>query len=438
MPCFLISTLPAFGHVNPTLPIARELVERGHEVLWYTGEIFQSRIEATGARYIPMVAASDYSDGYPKHLIEKRKALPESAQGIFDLKHCLLDGAELKVKDYINILREFPVDVILCDSAFNGVSWVYEKGGPLWATLGVSVLFISSRDTAPFGSAMQPSSSGLGRLRNGILNWIFERVLMRDVMSYMNNARANVGLPRTQKDFFNPWESPFLHLQQTVPAFEYQRSDLPPQVHFIGPSLPSLPPDFTFPDWWENLKGNRPVIHVTQGTTNDNPEKLIVPTLQALKNEDMLVVATTNGQPVELAQYPKNAIIEEKYIPFTHLLPHIDVMVTNGGYNGVQVALAHGVPVVAAGTTEDKPEICARVEWSGVGVNLKTNNPTQKQIRDAVKKILASSCYKQKAKFFQAEVACYDAPTIAAALLEQLAATQKPVLITQQGSQKGL
>ena len=37
-------------------------------------------------------------------------------------------------------------------------------------------------------------------------------------------------------------------------------------------------------------------------------------------------------------------------------------MLTNGGYGGVQYALAHGVPLVVAGDTEDKPEVAARVE----------------------------------------------------------------------------
>lgn len=35
---FLICTLPMPGHVNPGLPIARALTNRGHEVVWYTGQ----------------------------------------------------------------------------------------------------------------------------------------------------------------------------------------------------------------------------------------------------------------------------------------------------------------------------------------------------------------------------------------------------------------
>jgi UDP:flavonoid glycosyltransferase YjiC (YdhE family) len=102
-------------------------------------------------------------------------------------------------------------------------------------------------------------------------------------------------------------------------------------------------------------------------------------------------------------------------------------MVTNGGFNGVQIALAFGVPMVTAGQTEEKPEICARVQWAGVGIDLKTSTPTSKQIRDAVMKILNSSQYRQRAENFKAEINNYDASTLAIKLLEQLASTKEPV-----------
>jgi UDP:flavonoid glycosyltransferase YjiC (YdhE family) len=158
-------------------------------------------------------------------------------------------------------------------------------------------------------------------------------------------------------------------------------------------------------------------------------DDLIVPTLQALADEDVLVVAAIGGQPIEtikLNPLPENARIEQ-FIPYYHLLPHVDVMITNGGYNGVQAALAHGVPLVAAGQTEEKPEICARIEWSGVGINLKTKTPTLTQIKNAVKKILSSPQYRQNAERLKADIACYDSAQIAATLLEQLAATKQPV-----------
>ena len=429
---FLIGTIPAVGHVNPTLPIAHKLVERGHEVWWYTGKNFQSKVEATGARYVPIVNAFDPSDPkkMPEFLLEKRKTLQGIAKVKFEFKHFIVDGAVGQVKDYTDILREFPADVLLSDFAFLGASWVHEKGGPPWAAIGVTPLSLSSRDTAPSGLGMQPDTSVIGRLRNGCLNWIFQNVLLKDFTVHINTVRASVGLPPCQKSFFDAVVSPYLYLQGTVPAFEYPRRDLPPQVHFVGPFLPALPADFTPPTWWDDLQEDRPVILVTQGTVATEPDDLIVPTLQALADADVLVVATAGEQLMEsikLAQYPANARIEP-FIQYSYLLPQVDVMVTNGGYNGVQMALANGVPLVAAGLTEDKPEVCARVQWSGVGIDLKTNKPTPTQIREAVKKIQRSSHYRQKAQLFQAEIARYDAPTLSATLLEELAATKQPVL----------
>jgi UDP:flavonoid glycosyltransferase YjiC (YdhE family) len=103
-------------------------------------------------------------------------------------------------------------------------------------------------------------------------------------------------------------------------------------------------------------------------------------------------------------------------------------MVTNGGYGSVQLALAYSIPLVGAGGTEEKPEICARIAWRGVGINLKTKTPTEAQIRDAVRRVLSEPHYRERAREVQADFARHDPPVEAAALLEKLAETRQPVL----------
>lgn len=95
-------------------------------------------------------------------------------------------------------------------------------------------------------------------------------------------------------------------------------------------------------------------------------------------------------------------------------------MVTNGGYGRIHFALTHGVPLVGGGQSEDKTEICARIAWSGVGVNLKTTAPTPSQIRNAVCKVLDERSYRVAALRVRDELARHDAPTEAADLLEGL------------------
>ncbi len=366
----------------------------------------------------------------PQSWLDQKEANKGVAQFKFYLKHGFIDAGVTQLLDLTQILRSFPADVLLCDVFFIGVSWLSEKTGLPWAAFGMSALPLGSRDTAPFGLGIQPTNSAFGRLRNALLNGLSQQVLMRDVTVHLDRVRVSVGLPPKSQDFFTAALSPFLYLQGTTPTFEYPRSDLPPQVHFIGPFLPSLEANFTLPAWWEELSDGRPVVFVTQGTVATNAGDLILPAIQALANDNVLVIVTTGGQPIDnlgLDSIPANVRVE-KFIPYEHLLPHVDVMVTNAGFNGVQLALANGVPLVTAGQTEEKPEICARVQWAGVGIDLKTSTPRPMQIRDAVMKILGSSQYRQRAFRFKTEIAQYDAPALATALLEQLASTKKPVL----------
>ena len=119
------------------------------------------------------------------------------------------------------------------------------------------------------------------------------------------------------------------------------------------------------------------MVHVTQGTlANRDFSQLVGPTLEALADDDVWVVVTAGGRPVDtLPPLPPNARGAE-YLPYDQLLPRTDVVVTNGGYGGVQYALSHGVPLVVSGGQEDKPEVAGRVAWSGVGRRLRSERPS--------------------------------------------------------------
>jgi UDP:flavonoid glycosyltransferase YjiC (YdhE family) len=120
-------------------------------------------------------------------------------------------------------------------------------------------------------------------------------------------------------------------------------------------------------------------------------------------------VATTGGRPVEAipAVAPSNARLET-YLPFEWLLPRVDVLVTNGGYGSVNQAMSFGIPLVTAGMTEDKADVNARVAWSGVGINLATNEPTPEAIRDAVRTVLDRPAYRMRASRMADEFADID------------------------------
>jgi MGT family glycosyltransferase len=416
---FLISTMPATGHVYPFLLTAAKLVERGHEVGWHTGSEVCEKVETTGARFVPMVHTHNILQSTLE--AQQKDGLAAANATMINLFVAPMLG---QLRDYQEILPDFPADALLVDMCGLGAALLHEKGGPVWASVGINPL--RTADSPVYGSGKPPATSAVGRLGNRMLNKLSEMLLM-EVTRTLNSQRHQIGLPSipSTKTVFDYLMSPYLHLQGTTPAFEFPHRNLPPQIHYVGPMLPPMPNHFAPPSWWSELSSGRPVVHVTQGTVATDVTQLVLPTIQALAGEDLLLVVTT-PEPERLGAIPANVRVE-RMVPHSALLSHVDVMVTNGGYNGVKVALAHGVPLVAAGASEDKPEVASRIAWTGAGINLKTGSPTPDRLRDAIKAILQDPSYRQKAMMIQADFARHDSPTEAAELLERLVQTKKPV-----------
>jgi UDP:flavonoid glycosyltransferase YjiC (YdhE family) len=234
----------------------------------------------------------------------------------------------------------------------------------------------------------------------------------------MNSIRGKLGLPNVKKPFTDFFTFPSLVMQLSTPAFEYPRSDLPDNVKFTGPILLDPTRDYNRPTWWNDLSTDHIVVLVNQGTIAKNFDDLIIPTIRGLAEEEVLVVIVPVASN-EIEGLPSN-VRAEKFIPFDQILPYVDVMVTNGGYGGTQMALAHGIPLVLAGATDDKMEVSARVEWANAGINLRKSKPSPNEIKNAVKEVLTNPQFKASAERIQKDFQKYDAPKIASELLESL------------------
>jgi UDP:flavonoid glycosyltransferase YjiC (YdhE family) len=418
---FLFGTIPAAGHTLPALPIVQTLVQQGHDVRWYAGAAFADRISAVGARYCPM-------SGEDSSLVGIDAFYPERQQysGIrklrYDMVHLFARPIRTHLADLQALLAAEPADLVVGDTGFGAGALLAQIGGPPFAAFGISVVGFPSRALPPFGFGLPPYAGPLSRLRGHVLDRISRRLLFRPMNDEVNAIRADLGLPRTTQIIFEyPLESS-LYLQLSTSGFEYPRPDLPETVRYVGPPRPITDPEWRRPSWWADLDTNRPVVLVTQGTVATDADNLIRPSLAALAEEDVLVVAVTGGSdPATVGPPPDNARIE-RFIPFSELLPHVDLYLTNGGFGGVQLALAEGIPIVAAGTTEDKLEVNARIAYAGVGVNLRTQRPKPTAIRAAVRTVLADPAYAARAKELAAEIAAAGRERRAATLLVELAA----------------
>ena len=202
-------------------------------------------------------------------------------------------------------------------------------------------------------------------------------------------------------------------------------------MHFVGaPSI--VPGQAPLRPWAHDLDGSRKVVLVTQGkVANHNFGLLIAPTLAALGDEpDVLVVATTGGRPVKTipGAAPSNARVAS-FLPFEWLLPRVDALVTNGGYGGVNQAISFGISLVTARMTEDKADVNAPVAWSGVGLNLATNEPTPEALRAAVRTLLDRPAYRLRASQMAGEFARVDTRSEVLSIIKQVVVNQKLELL---------
>ncbi|MCH0566878.1 MULTISPECIES: glycosyltransferase [unclassified Streptomyces] len=420
----LIATTPADGHVNPLLLVARHLTRRGHKVRWYTGRAYHDKVASTGA--VPELMRTAYDFGG----LSKEEAFPHHAglTGLANFRAGMQDvfygNAVGQMKDLLTVLSRFPADVIVSDDMCYGACFASEYTGISQVWIGNSVYILGSRDTAPLGYGLAPSSSRLGRLRNRLLALTGDHLTLRSLRKHADTVRAEAGLRRMDAHAMeNIARRPDMYLVGTIEAFEFPRCDLLKGTHFVGP-LGLAPPDTAFrpPAWKDELGHGRKAVLVTQGTVANDVERLLVPTIRALADMPMLVVVTTGNHQLDTAttgSLPDNTRVE-RFVPYHWLLPHIDVMVTNGGFNGVNAALAAGVPLVVAGASEEKADVAARVKWTGAGITLGRRPPTSKRIRGAVGAVLSESRYREAAARLREEHLGHDGPRRAAELIEEL------------------
>jgi MGT family glycosyltransferase len=415
----IVITVPVEGHFNPFAPIITKLVQNGHDVICFAGRKFQKRVENIGATFLPPPLKWDASIQETYDIFPELRNKSGLAQLKLYIKLVMFDP----VPDLIGELKDqidcFQPDLIISDSFLIVGSWVTEFYNIPSVLISVVPLSIPGKNIPPFGLGLLPRKSLFSKLRNNFLRWLLNKLLFNDVQKYGEEKRNRVGLPALGKSFFKQgFENANLFFHTSIPNFEYPREEVHPKLRFIGPIITPSNINYIKPKWWPEIEKDIPVVLINQGTVSKKYDDLILPAIEALKNEKIILIAVPVKEG-EIMNLPEN-VHTELYIPFGNLLPHIDLLITNGGFGGTQNALANGIPIIIAGATEDKMEVAARLEYSGAGINLKNQKPTSKNIIKAYRKIMSDHSYKQKAMELKEYYAKFDAPALAIGMIEEL------------------
>ncbi|MEO8406423.1 MAG: glycosyltransferase, partial [Chitinophagaceae bacterium] len=372
----LFANFPADGHFNPLTGLAIHLKEAGADVRWYTSRTYAEKLVKLEIKHYPFkkaveIDANNFDEVFPG----RNKHKSQIAKLKFDIIHAFIERGPEYYEDIQEVYKEFPFELMIADCAFTGIPFIKELMRIPVIAIGVFPLTESSKDLPPAGLGMEPSHSFTGMIKEAVMRVVTKQVIFRAPDKVLHRQFARYKIHHNNEGVFDMLiqKSDFL-LQIGTPGFEYKRSDMSKHVHFLGALLPYRAPAGGKHWFDKRLNEYERVVLVTQGTVEKDIVKLLVPTLEAFKGSNHLVVCTTGGSRTEelRKRFPQENLIIEDFIPFGDIMPYADVYITNGGYGGVMLGIENELPQVVAGIHEGKNEINARIGYFKLGVNLKT------------------------------------------------------------------
>lgn len=407
----LLASQAIAGHFNPMTGIGVRLKGEGHDVGWYTGRTFAGRVDELGLRHYPFDRAIEHTADNLNELYPQRAKLKGPMAIRFDGERIFASNVTNFFEDIRDVQQRFPFDVVVADNTmFIQRLLAVVLGKPV-----VSVVPIGNMESDPLVPPMffgfSPARTPAHRILHAGARLVSDQFVTKPArISYVRQLqgyglRTDGGKPITDEPY--RWSQAII--QTGTASLDFPRRNVNPKVHYVGALLPHRAAGAAdtaadeVPDVRRTTAAGtyRRTVVVTQGTVdNRDPAKLMVPTLEALKDTDALIVVATGGAGTDELRrtYPQPNVVIEDFVDFAQVFPVTDVFVTNGGFGGVLLALSYGVPLVTAGLNEGKNDVNARVAYAGVGVNLKTETPSAAAIRSAVDTVLGDPSWRARAE----------------------------------------
>lgn len=421
----ILFPVPAiYGHLAPSLAIAKQLVANGHTIGYCSGSSGKKMIANAGVHNYysrdiyqayaeELIVAGTYEFGYKSVKVFKPEALRQSFQ------------------ELLKAFESFNPDVVYIDTMdFLSVA-VAEKLNLPYAHGSATVLFYPEKGIPPMGTGWNINTPILNRFK--LIPYLsITMPLLLKVFLNCKKAMKQIDPTWTSNSFTNI--SPYLFMLFSTDLVEYPRPVFIPQVFYLGPSI--LEPDETqLPDFpWDRLDKKRPIVYIATGTLfPDSYKNFYRNTLIALAEENfpfpiqVVMAIGRNKSPESFGKIPSNFIVVP-YAPQIKLLPIASVVVTHGGVNSVNETLNFGKPMLVVHMGGDRIDMAARIAYRNAGIRLHAKKATAGRIKDAIIRLIKDPEYTQAAKKIMHSYKKCDAPKTAADLLIRLAETRKPIL----------
>ncbi len=314
------------------------------------------------------------------------------------------------------LMEGFEPDLVVSDILTLAPTLAAEVAGVPHATLIPHVYPVQQPGMPLYSLGLRPPRTALGRLGWRATGPLLGMGLRRG-RDELNETRARLGLPPVER--FHGGISELLAIVATLPQLEYPRQ-WPGHVRVTGPMFFELAgEEVAIPE------GDGPLVVIAPSTSQDPECELLRAALDALADEPVRVLATTNRhRPERPIEVPANARLVD-WLLYSQAMPAADVVICHGGHGTVARALAAGKPLLICPSVGDMGENAARVAWSGTGLSVPRRLLSRRAIRLATRRLLSEESFRAAARSVAEWSGTHDGAATAAGLVEELATASR-------------
>lgn len=369
------------GSLFPAVPIAKELVRRGHHVTAVSDAGSESTFRNLGFDFTPT---------------RRVDALPPPARPLTRAAKAAWwrDNIVAMFADVTATLDQASYDVVLADPLETGADFAAETAGIPYASYVHWGLDECGADV-PFCFHL----------------WDHETDVDLAFAGWWNELRAQVGLPPERRPAADHrWyrTSPRLTLMLGLPELVHPHGTLPKGTVRVGPTVFDPPATTPLPEWVATLGVQRRAVLATLSTVGSTADLDIVDVLAAATEPLDVDLVMTIPIAHELRALPRHVQVAS-FLPHNVVLERCAVFVNHAGNGAVNRAAAAGKPALLLPTGRDQFQVARGATAAGFAITLQPDQRDERSVGEALAQLLDAPSFAAQAARLAQSASAYDA-----------------------------
>jgi UDP:flavonoid glycosyltransferase YjiC (YdhE family) len=356
------------SHVVRPLVLAGAIRDQ-YEVIFVTGGRYLNLVESHG--FIPRQTWTLSNDTFMQRLSKGK-------DGWYP------NEISRQVKDELALIEEYSPDLIVGD-----LRWSLGTSTALTKTPYMSIVnaYWGPYCTLPVPTPEFPFVKVIGvNLSSKLLPLMAPTIFKKFAKPY-NVVRREYGLEEYGEYRDVPTQADWI-VYPDIPALA-PTDNLPEHHHYLGPVEWS--PTSDYPDWWDKLPDDKPIIYLAMGSTGRIG---VVDTLIASLGEMPVTVMLSTSGRLSQTSYPSN-FHTSNFLPGIEACRRSSLVICNGGAGTIYQAISEKTPILSIPTNADQYYVSEALARQGSGLYIRSTHVTKKVIRKNVDRLLKDEVFIQ-------------------------------------------